>query len=302
MAISNAIPQVWAARVIAAYQRMAKWRPLVEDVSSLARAGGDTINLTQLTTSPANVAYLVGTALAAPAALDDAKVALALDQQRAWSFKIDDIDRYQSEPDLVDAMSARMGRALALTADGYLRGEFAEALPVTGNTSRLVTSVTETGRDSGTAAEVTTYRQAMVDALALAAEMADGEGWPEARRWAVIHPRIARHLAGYMIDQGYNVAGQQQDAQLRGRVGNLYGWQFVVDQGIPKGNSNAQRYEIYCGVTAGTDSTLYFAEQIRSVEVLRMELQFADLVRGLHVYGAIRGQDGAALVIRQVAA
>ena len=299
MAIANAIPQVWAARVIAAYQRLAVWRPLVNDISSLASAGGDTINLTQLTTSPTNVAYVVGTAMAAPAALDDAKVALNLDQQRAWSFKLDDIDRYQATPNLIDAMSSRMGRALALTADGHLRAQYAASLTLTGNGSRLVASVEQTGRDSGAANVVKTYRQAMVDALALAAEMADSAGWPEAGRWAVVSPRVARHLAQYAIAQGYNIGSQQQDAQLRGRVGPLFGWAIHVDPAIPTASNAADRHQVYCGVTAGTDSTLYWAEQIREVEVIRMQLEFADLVRGLHVYGAARSQDGAALVIRQ---
>ena len=302
MAITAAIPQIWAARVIAAYQRQATWRPLVNDVSALVMGSGDRINLAQLTTSPTNTAYVVGTDLPAPADLTDAKVTLNLDQQRAWQFSIDDIDRYQSEPDLIDAMSSRMGRSLALTADGYIRSEYAASLTLTGNGSRLVTSVTETGRDSGSAEEVTTYRQAMVDALALAAEQADSAGWPEATRWAVVSPRVARHLAQYAIAQGYNIGSQQQDAQLRGRVGPLFGWAIHVDSGIATGSSAADRHQVYCGVTAGTDSTVYWAEQIRKVETLRMEKRFADLARGLHVYGCIRSQQGAALVIRQATA
>ena len=229
MAITNAIPAIWSARVLAAFQASSVWAALVNDVSSELQGEGDRLNLTSLTTAPAVATYNVGTDMAAPAALTDAQVVLNLDKQYAWNFKIDDVDRVQMKPNLVDTHSQRQGQALAIQYDDDLRTAALAGIAA----AKVVESVVETGRDSGTVAEQSTFRTATAAAVAEATEQADSAHWPREGRWAVMHPRTARRLGEYIIDQGYNIETQQADAQVRGRLGMLHGWALHVDPGMP---------------------------------------------------------------------
>ena len=85
MAITN-LPSIWSARTLAAYQRQSVWRSLVYDLSSEVRGPGETIKLTQLTTTPSIVDYVAGTAMAAPVLLTDSNIDLDIDMQKAFQF------------------------------------------------------------------------------------------------------------------------------------------------------------------------------------------------------------------------
>ena len=61
------------------------------------------------------------------------------------------------------------------------------------------------------------------------------------------------------------------------------------------------RYAVVFGLASGVNSTLFSAVQMRKVEVLRMQLQFADQIRGLMVYG-VANPSGNVLAIRNASA
>ena len=135
----------------------------------------------------------------------------------------------------------------------------------------------------------------------VAAQSADSAGWPRERRWAVVHPLVARAMRSYLVNLGYPIANLQSDALQRASIDGLYGWALSVDPG--NRHRQQQRRTLTrstCGVTSGIESTLFHAEQIRQMEVLRQVGRFADFWQGLLTYGSVAPISLRRLVIRQV--
>ena len=295
MAISN-LPSIWSARTLAAYQRQSVWRGLVYDLSSEVRGPGETIKLTQLTTTPSIVDYVQGTAMSAPALLVDANIDLPIDKQKAFNFAVEDVERRQTASNVVETHVARTGQALALQVDSDLRAAYQASLA----TANVVTSIAQDGRDDATeTAAHLTWQKAMAHGFNLAAQSADSAGWPRERRWSVVHPLVARAMRSYLVNLGYSIADLQSDALQRASIDGLYGWALSVDPGIITGAGDDDRYQVHCGVTSGIESTLFHAEQIRQMEVLRQVGRFADFWQGLLTYGSVAPINLRRLVIRQ---
>jgi hypothetical protein len=98
---------------------------------------------------------------------------------------------------------------------------------------------------------------------------------PASGRYVVVNPDMADLLIQGLDDA--SVAGT--DAELRnGVIGRLYGFTVVESPLLESaGTPAAMSYH---------ESMVGFVNQIQSLESLRNPTKFADIVRGLNVYGA----------------
>ena len=122
MAITNFIPEVWAASLLSNLQKNLVYGGLANrDYEGEISAFGDTVHITSIAT-PTITAYSKDNDLGAPQALTDADRALVINQSQSFNFQIDDIDLRQSRNGgaLMDEASMEAAYALADTADGYL--------------------------------------------------------------------------------------------------------------------------------------------------------------------------------------
>ena len=257
MPVTNFIPTVWSSALFEAFKQSNVIIPTLNRQYEGELASGNTVRITGITT-PTVQNYATARTLTIDA-LNDSTQSLVINQEKAISFKVDDIDRVQAagsfEPVTTDA-----GRALSEDAEDYIIAQ----LKANG-TSAGTTAVASA---SAAFAAVVSIRQALSKAKI-----------PASQRYLAVSPEFASLLLaeGSKLTSA-NTAGS--DGELRnGVLGNLLG--FTVFE-HPQLTHTASRPAAigYHGPSVG------FVGQISKVEGGRMELAFADYIRALNVYGA----------------
>ena len=98
-------------------------------------------------------------------------------------------------------------------------------------------------------------------------------------RWVVVPPWFHGLL---LKDDRFvgNGTGFNQAMLQGGLVGEAAGFQIHLSNNVP--NTNGAKYKILAGTAAAGS----YAEQLVELEAYRVENNFCDGVKGLHVYGA----------------
>jgi hypothetical protein len=258
MAITNAIPEVWAARIKANLLNAHVYgapgivnREYEGDIADY----GDTVHI--IGVSPVTIkAYTKNSTIASPDALTDNETALTIDQAFYFNFAIDDIDVVQTRPKLMDEASRTAAWGLRDESDTYISAQMA------GDATNDLGPQTITA--AGAAYEL------LVDlGTALTQDNAPLEG-----RWVVCPPDF---YAVILKDDRFLHATAVGDANLaNGLVGRAAGFDIYQSNQAPTGAT----------VIAGHPMAFSFAEQILKTEAYRPQTLFADALRGLYVFGA----------------
>lgn len=108
----------------------------------------------------------------------------------------------------------------------------------------------------------------------------DVQNVPDEGRWLVVSPDFyalllqdSRFIEG--TEAGHNTL-------LNGVVGQVRGFTVVKSNNVPHKSASPDTQSIL----AGTNAAVTFAQQVSNVEAMRMQTDFADMVRGLDLYGA----------------
>ena len=279
MAIVNAIPQVWAARLLDGFYKANVWRNLFTDVSGEVSGSGDTINLDEITNDPTIQDYSVNTDMADAEIVTDAKKVLLLDKQKYFNITVDDVDAVQSKPAMLEAFVAKATRGLARAADADLFAAFkAATIPV--GSKEITPNITSVSDDD--ALEI------FLDALIVRAGALTGSGWPADGIFCVVPSDVGTLLVKLMIHKGYGsgVAADKAMAEGVASLSRLLGFPLIIDNNMSTTAATARTMAAFGHKTCG-----YAAFQLRRVEPYRMEKRFADAVKGLLVYGAVVTDD-----------
>lgn len=291
MAVTKAIPQLWSARILEGFIRNNVWASLATDISSELAAGGNQIHLIGVTTTVTVDDYTVNTDISDPQNITDSDTILMVDQQKYFNIQVDDVDRVQSRPDLLNHFSILAGRQVAITTDEFMRGIWVpDAVRTTNDAARrfMFDASTNLG-DSPTSANL----RALVARLNNIVKSCDDEDWPNEGRWMVVNNQVLAGLRLYLVDAGVIGSGDiNNSAVVDGAVNRLFGMRVLNDKNIPDG---ANANDLLAAV--GHSSGVYWASQIRRVEAYRPEKRFADAIKGLFVYGAKKVNDAAIKVM-----
>ena len=256
MAISNFIPTIWSAAILENFKAAQVIIPTLNRQYEGEVANGNTVKITGITT-PSVQDYGSGRSLTIDA-LSDSTQSLVIDQMKAISFKVDDVDRVQAAGSF-EPVTADAGRALAENAEQYIIN-LMKANGTSAGTGAITTPAAAFGA-------VVTLRQALGKAKV-----------PASNRYLVVSPEFASLL----LAEGSKLtsANGATDGELRnGVIGNLLGF-TVIEHPLLTHTSNRPAAIAYHGPSVG------FVGQLDKVESGRMELAFADFVRSLNVYGA----------------
>lgn len=272
MAISNFIPQLWEARLLAHLDKNLVYGNLVNrDYEGDISAAGDTVKINQISDITVKD-YVKGTALTYDD-VDGVQTVLTIDQQKYASFKVDDVDAAQANVNLVDGAMRRASYALGDAVDQYIASFYKSA----GITTGLGTDA----KPIAVASAATAY-ESLVD---LKCALDEGNV-PNQGRWVV----VPSWFYGLMLkDDRFVAAGTTKtDTVLaNGYIGQAAGFNIYQSNNVP--NTSGAKYKIL----AGTNDAISFAQQLTKTEALRSESAFSDLVRTLLVYGAAVVQPGA---------
>ena len=267
MAIDNFIPEVWSARLLMNLRKFLVYGQagvVNRDYEGEINQAGDTVRINSI--GPVTVgSYVKNTNIGDPETLTDAQQSLLIDQAKYFNFQVDDIDRAQQKPQVMDAAMQEAGYGLRDVADQFIAGLYTGV--AAGNT---------VGDD--TTPIVPTKTNAYEYLVDLATMLTDAKV-PQDGRWVVVPP----WFYGLLLKDDRFVDASKSgsaDALRNGQVGRAAGFDVLQSHNVP--NTAGSKYKII----AGHPMAISYAEQINKVEAYRPEKRFADAVKGLHLYGA----------------
>jgi len=262
MAVQGFVPEIWSALISKILEKTFVYGACANtDYEGEIKGAGDRVRVLEVgevTVSP----YVKNSTTLSYQGLQDAEKWLIIDQSKYWAFKVDDVEKVQSKPDVMAAYVYKAAYAVADTVDQYLATMYAKA----GITTNLGTS--------GTPIEI---NSANIDTcLIKLARLMDDNNVPRAGRWVVMPPFMHEDLVIA------NLAAVTDNAGIasNGLVGRYAGFDLRISNNVP--NTTKTKY----ACIAGINQAISFASQIAETESLRLEDSFATAVRGLYLYGA----------------
>lgn len=271
MAFTNFIPEVWSARLLEHLDNVHVYSALLNrDYEGDIRAYGDTVHINQIGDIAIN--DYTGEDLAAPEELDSTMMELKIDQAKYFNFQVKDIDNAQSNPKVVDAAMQRASYNINDVIDNYLAGLLLAGV----KSGSTITAQTLTSANA-------------YDYLVDLGVLLNEHNVPMLGRWVVIPPWFHGLL---LKDERFvgNGTGYNQAILQGGWVGDAAGFRIHLSNNVPE---SADSYS----VIAGTNAAGSFAEQLVELEAYRLEKNFSDGLKGLHVYGAkVTQPDGLAVL------
>jgi N4-gp56 family major capsid protein len=265
MAISNFQPTIWSAVILDTLKKSLVFgAPGVvnRDYEGEITGGGTSVKITDFA-DPTIGTFVKDTDITVQA-LTDATRSLLIDQQKYFAFEVDDLDAVQSRNGgaIVTQAGQQAAYKLRDVADSVISAEM-KANALAGN--KLGAKAVST---SDLAFKL------LVDFRTKLAQ----NNVPEEGRWAILPPT----LYAYLLQDARFISAANSgstDPLLNGRVGRALGLTVYESNNCAAGATTGTM--AYAGHAIGTS----YAEQIVKVEAARMEKRFADMLKGLHVYG-----------------
>lgn len=260
MAITNFIPAVWSENL---YKQLEKkyigvancTREWEGDIKEC----GDRVKICGL--GPISVfSYNKDTDLPAPVELTDESRELIINQADAFNFQIDDIDKAQTKPKLMNAAISQAADALVNKADKYV---YSLAGTVTSQYMRDLIDLSHEELLSKIIEIILEIRTSGVsEDLVLE-----------------VSPRVA----GVLYKAKLDLLNDNNTLFETGCIGSIAGCKIYSSHNVSQTDAGTLKMNT---CILRSKRAVAFAEQLSEIEAYRPELRFADAVKGLHLYGA----------------
>lgn len=275
------IPELWSGKLVENWYKASVIAAITStEYEGLIKSYGDNV-IIRTTPSISISDYKVGDSLTyeVPA---DGSIELTIDKAKSWALAADDIDKMQSDLNLMQIFTAAAAEDLKVAVDADIlsamlgdaaaanRGLTAGA--ISGNLDLGVTVTPE----AITEANVIEFILRMGQAL-------DEQNAPETGRWLVIPSAMTALLKDSELKQAY-LTGDSSSTLRNGKVGVVDRFTIYNSNNLPSGVAGglaAGEHAIYAGIP----SACAFAGQIVKNETLPNPDSFGELMRGLQVYG-----------------
>lgn len=270
MALDNFIPELWSDRLFIALRKTLVFANLVNnDYEGEIQNYGDTVHINEL--GPVSVSTYAKGGTLSYENLDSADKTLLIDQSPSFAFKVDDIDKAQNKPKVMDAAMGDAAYRIADVVDQFIAGLYAGA-GCTGNSTYIGSAGSSVSVSSGNVIEVVSY----IGRYLTEKDVPQNDRWLALPAW--LHQKLLLAEVGGISATA--VPKVREDGTIiNGFVGQALGFNLSVSNNV---SNNGTQYR----VMGGNKSAISFAGQISKVEALRLQTTFADAVRGLYLYGA----------------
>lgn len=196
----------------------------------------------------------------APQTLSDTVRELRIDNARCFNFQIDDVDRAQATPKLMEAAMKNAAAALADEADQYVFNMLTEAEtefrfddPCENDLIEIVLKARQHFFENN----VTDFSDVVLE--------------------------VSPAIASLILKTKTYTDTDNHNSFENGCIGNFLGCKVYVSKNVYSEDGDGYLYD-HCIMR--TKRAVAFAEQISDIEAYRPEKRFADAVKGLHLYGA----------------
>ena len=261
MAISNFIPTVWSENLLEALSNQyiavshcnREFEGDIKNKGSVVKiCGVGHVNVSD---------YTKNTLMSEPQTLSDTVREFSIDQAKYFNFQIDDIDKAQCNPKLMDNAMRLAAASLSKAADQYvfslasLAGSSVEC--DSQSADNIINAIIDARR--------TLYERNVSDQEEVVLEIS-----PKVAAM-ILKAKIALPIAdSAALENGY--------------LGSLAGCKIYVSNNI-KIHTDDLITNDHCCIMR-TKRAIAFAEQLSEIDAYRPEKRFADAVKGLHLYGA----------------
>ena len=258
MAIQNFIPTIWSENLLTSLdKRYIGVANCNRDYEGDIKSRGSSVKICGVGAISIG-SYEKDTDMSTPQDLSDTVAELVIDQAKFFNFQVDDIDRTQCSPKLLDAAMKNAAMALADEADRYIYSLHDEA-------SKNVSG--DLGSDK------------IVDIILKSREYLYMHGVSDPNDIVIeITPVVATQL----IKEHAEMLSYNNDIISSGCIGSIAGCKVFVSNNVEIEDGPVQIHHCYMR----SKRAIAFAEQLSEIEAYRPEKRFADAVKGLHLYGA----------------
>ena len=273
MTITNAIPELWSARLLKNFVQRNMWRDALLDVSAEIPEGR-TLELSKITTAVAVADYTKDTDIADPQIMSDEAQVLTLDKQKYFNIAIDDIDKVQAKPDMMDGFMEIASTAIADQVNTDLQ---AVAIPANQPDNQSTTFASPVSSITPTDDEL----DVIVRTFNLVRFKLTQAKWPLDRVQCMINSRLAYQLREYAAKRTAGTGSVSDSAFVNAALSELFGFPTIENPTMDTGQ-DSDDLQAFIQVR----EAVVAAYQISEIEPYRLEKRFSDGIKGLFVYGA----------------
>ena len=260
-------PEVWAAALMGGYTKnlvYAQGNITNRNYLGQIQQIGDTVHVSSLSTPTIRPYDAQEDLVIEDLSMSDNSY--KIDQGSYFAFRVEDVEQVQAAGPLRDPATQQAATRLRDDVDTYIAN-----LIKSGAGSKLGTS--EVIDDDPTRQGGKTAFRTLVKL----SEALNDNSVPTTGRYVIVGPKF--HSALLMDPRFTRVdASGNEDGLRNGIVGRAVGFDVLMSNNVP---STAGRELI----SAGVPDAVAFTEQINKVEMQREERRFADLVKGLLIFG-----------------
>lgn len=265
MSITNFIPTIWSETL---YKELSKSFIGVEhcnrDFEGEIKGKGSSVKICGVGDITIRD-YSKNVDLNTPETLSDSVTTLTIDKAKCFNFQIDDVDRAQASPKLMEAALQKAAEALANEADRAVFNLCSQAEKQYVHTYDDPTSFFDT---------VLKAREALY-----MNNVNDG---------TEIFFEVSPTVAVKLLKEKIALPSTSESTVETGYLGSIFGCKIYVSNNVIRtiNSSNTEASTILHNCIMRTKRAISFVDQISEIEAYRPEKRFADAVKGLHLYGA----------------
>jgi hypothetical protein len=272
MSVNSFIPEIWSDKILDNVDKKLVYANRCNrDYEGEIKAFGDTVRINEIGDITINTYTRNSTTALSIQELADAQQLLEITRSRYFAFKVDDADKVQTKPKLMNKAIDRASYNMKDDVDSWVAQTMSSGGFFTGTNSTQLGS---------TASALSVTSTLVITAMAWASRIHDQNNIPTDGRWVVVSPAIHHQMVTARIVQDTNNSGYITMGP--GGVGNFYGYDIYVSNNCYLGSATSSQYHCIFGHSMGVT----FAEQLAEVEAFRLTSEgFGDAIKGLNLYG-----------------
>ena len=271
MAITNFQQTIWSRKFNQALETITSLRNHCDFKYEKDSKNAKEVKILNVT-RPTIRTYVPGTALTREGATDGS-MTLQINQFKYFDFEVDDVDKAQSVPGLMDELTREASRGLAEEGDKYVAslvkaGVEAQTNPLAQSSS--VISLTK-------ANAVRSVEDGFAHLYGQNCKVSD-----------MFYLEVAPKPFTIYREALTELSTNNPDILKKGAVGKINNAYVCIENLLPTGKASTQSAtdDVHYNILR-TSKAIAFAEQINKVEAYRPQDAFSDALKGLYTFGAL---------------
>jgi len=291
----NFIPEIWSSKLIENFYDASVLTAISNtDYEGEIKAHGDKVQI-RLTPEVTVRPYQKGMNLTVERP-DKPKITLEIDQGEYFACVEDDVDKVQSDINLMDEWSKDASEKMKLAIDAKVLTNILPDIS-TSNMGATAGRISQSINLGSAGAPVQVTKTNVLDLLVDAGTVLDEANAPESGRFLIIPAWMAGLIKKSDLKDA-SLTGDSSSVLRNGRLGMIDRFTLYTSHNL---NSVVDSTYRCFSVIGGHKMGLTFASQMSEMESLRAESTFGTIIRGLQVYGfkVVKGEALTKLYVRQ---